>query len=118
MLRYLTSGESHGPQLTAIVSGLPANLPVDAEAINRDLRRRQGGYGRGGRMTIEADEARLVSGVRHGLTMGSPVTLIIENRDWRNWGEIMAAGPPTDPAAAAKRAITRPRPGHADLPGV
>lgn len=118
MLRYMTSGESHGPQLTAIVSGLPANLPVDLAAINHELKRRQGGYGRGGRMKIETDTARLVSGVRHGLTMGSPVTLVVENRDWRNWTEIMSPEPVADLTAAHKRAITRPRPGHADLNGI
>ncbi len=120
MLRYMTSGESHGPQLTAIVSGLPAGLPVLAEAVDRDLSRRQGGYGRGGRMTIERDQVRFVSGVRHGLALGSPITLVVENRDWRNWTKIMSPEPlaPEDEAAGAKRAITRPRPGHADLPGL
>jgi chorismate synthase len=118
MLRTMTSGESHGPQLTAIVSGLPANLPIRAAAVNEDLRRRQGGYGRGGRMKIETDTVRFVSGVRHGLSMGSPITLVIENRDWRNWTEIMAPEPASDPAAAEKRAITHPRPGHADLAGL
>jgi chorismate synthase len=117
-LRYLTSGESHGPQLTAIVSGLPAGLRVDSEAINRDLKRRQGGYGRGGRMKIEQDTVKIVSGVRHGQTMGSPLTLVVENRDWRNWTEIMSPEPVEDMTASVKRAITRPRPGHADLPGV
>lgn len=118
MLHYITSGESHGPQLTAILSGLPANLPIRLDEVNRELRRRQGGYGRGGRMKIEADTARLVSGVRHGLTMGSPITIVIENRDWRNWTEIMSPEPVADLTATRKRAITRPRPGHADLPGV
>lgn len=118
MLRYMTSGESHGPQLTAIVSGLPANLPIRAEEVNRDLKRRQGGYGRGGRMTIETDTVRFVSGVRHGRAMGSPITLVVENRDWRNWTEIMSPDPVEDMASSARRAITRPRPGHADLPGV
>jgi chorismate synthase len=118
----MTSGESHGPQLTAIVSGLPAGLPVDRAAIDRDLRRRQGGYGRGGRMTIEQDAVRIVSGVRHGQAIGSPITLVAENRDWANWGDVMNPdAPPEGPAGAAirdKRKITRPRPGHADLPGL
>lgn len=118
MLRYMTSGESHGPQLTAIVSGLPAGLLVSADLINRDLKRRQGGYGRGGRMTIETDTARFVSGVRHGHTLGSPITMVIENRDWRNWTEVMSAEPLEGPSAAtARKAITHPRPGHADLGG-
>ncbi len=115
MLRYLTSGESHGPQLTAILSGVPAGLALRAEAINRDLKRRQGGYGRGGRMKIETDTARLLSGVRHGKTLGSPITLVVENRDWKNWEKIMSPEPIED---AAGREITRPRPGHADLPGI
>lgn len=116
MLRYLTSGESHGPQLTAIVSGVPAGLAVRAQDINADLRRRQGGYGRGGRMTIEHDAVKIVSGVRHGFAMGSPITLVVENRDWKNWQAIMSAEPVED--AEGKRAVTRPRPGHADLPGI
>lgn len=116
MLRYITSGESHGPQLTAIVSGAPAGLAVRAEEINKDLRRRQGGYGRGGRMTIERDEVRIVSGVRHGLAIGSPITLVVENRDWKNWQTIMSAEPVED--IEGKRAVTRPRPGHADLAGI
>ncbi len=116
VLRYMTSGESHGPQLTLTVSGMPSNLPVDSEAINRDLKRRQGGYGRGGRMKIESDAARIVAGVRHGFALGSPITMVIENRDWRNWTEIMSPEP--QPDYSGKRAITRPRPGHADLPGV
>lgn len=115
MLRYLTSGESHGPQLTAILSGVPAGLSLSAEAVNEQLRRRQGGYGRGGRMKIETDTVRFVSGVRHGKTLGSPITMVIENRDWRNWDKRMAAEPVAD---GGGREITRPRPGHADLPGV
>ena len=118
MLRYMTSGESHGPQLTAIVTGFPAGVPVRAEAINAQLKRRQGGYGRGGRMTIETDTARLVSGVRHGASLGSPITLVVENRDWKNWTEVMTPDPLEGPSAAtARKAITRPRPGHADLGG-
>lgn len=115
MLEYITSGESHGPQLTAIVRGLPAGLPCLVEDVDRDLRRRQGGYGRGGRMTIEKDQVRFVSGVRHGRALGSPVTLVVENQDWRNWTVIMATQPTGE--YDGKRAITRPRPGHADLNG-
>jgi chorismate synthase len=114
MLRYLTAGESHGPGILATLEGVPANLPLTAEAINRDLTRRQGGYGRGGRMKIEKDEALILSGVRAGLTLGSPIALLIRNKDWENWKEIMEAGPG---AAAGRREVTRPRPGHADLPG-
>lgn len=116
MLRYQTSGESHGPQLTAIVSGVPAGLAVLAADIDRDLKRRQGGYGRGGRMTIERDTVQIVSGVRHGFAMGGPITLVVENRDWKNWQSIMSAAPVED--AEGKRAVTHPRPGHADLPGL
>ena len=114
MLRYLTAGESHGPGILAILEGLPANLPLTAEDINADLQRRQGGYGRGGRMKIEKDEAQILSGVRGGRTLGSPIALLIRNKDWENWKEIMAAGPE---AASARREVTRPRPGHADLAG-
>ncbi|MBN2231333.1 MAG: chorismate synthase [Deltaproteobacteria bacterium] len=114
MLTCLTAGESHGPQLTAIISGLPANLPLAAADIDLDLARRQCGYGRGGRMTIERDRVEFRSGVRHGLTTGAPLTLVIANRDWENWERRMSA-------AAADRdtadPVTRPRPGHADLPG-
>lgn len=115
MLRYMTSGESHGPQLTAIVSGMPSGVPILAEEIDLELKRRQGGYGRGGRMKIETDQVRIVSGVRHGLTMGSPITFVVENKDWRNWSEMMSAAPVAD---GSGREITRPRPGHADLPGI
>lgn len=115
MLRFFTAGESHGPCLTAIVEGCPAGFAVDLAAVNRDLWRRQQGYGRGGRMAIEKDEALLKSGVRWGKTLGSPVTLVIENRDWKNWQKKMSADPSDrDP----KLAVTRPRPGHADLAGV
>ena len=113
MLRYLTAGESHGPGILATLEGIPANLPLTVDAINRDLTRRQGGYGRGGRMKIEKDEAVILSGVRAGVTLGSPIALLIRNKDWENWREIMEAGP----GAAARREVTRPRPGHADLPG-
>ena len=113
MLRFLTAGESHGPCLTAIVEGIPAGLPIDRDAIDADLRRRQGGYGRGGRMKIERDAADLLSGVRFGHTLGSPITLRLENRDWVNWSERMSP----DPIAAPPEPVTRVRPGHADLTG-
>ncbi|MBI4161749.1 MAG: chorismate synthase [Acidobacteria bacterium] len=115
MLRFLTSGESHGRALTATVEGIPAGLPLEAAAIDRELSRRQRGYGRGARMRIERDRAEILSGVRHGLTLGSPITVQIENRDWKNWREAMAVEEP--PAGAKRRAVTRPRPGHADLAG-
>lgn len=114
MLRYLTAGESHGPQLTAIIEGLPAGLDITEEAINTDLARRQCGYGRGGRMQIERDQVRILSGVRWGKTLGSPVTLAIENRDWPNWQEKMS---PDAQYRDENVAVTRARPGHADLPG-
>lgn len=115
MLRYLTAGESHGPQLTAIIEGLPAGLKVFEEDINRDLIRRQGGYGRGGRMQIEKDSVEILSGVRWGETIGSPVTLVIRNRDWENWRERMSA---SQSFRDDRIRVTRSRPGHADLPGV
>jgi chorismate synthase len=115
MLRFFTAGESHGPCLTAILEGCPAGFSVDTAAINHDLWRRQQGYGRGGRMAIEKDEVLFRSGVRWGQTLGSPITLVVENRDWKNWQKKMSADPADrDPAAA----VTRPRPGHADLTGV
>ncbi|WP_031514928.1 chorismate synthase [Desulfofalx alkaliphila] len=114
MLRFLTAGESHGPALTAIVEGLPAGLPLTQEYINYQLARRQGGYGRGGRMQIEKDTVNFISGVRGGLTLGSPVTMQIENKDYVNWSNIMASGPEAD---TSQRVVTRPRPGHADLTG-
>ena len=115
MLRFLTAGESHGPELIAIVEGVPAGFEVDLARINHHLARRQKGYGRGGRMLIEKDEVRPVSGIRFGRTMGSPVTFIIVNRDFKNWEKRMS----TDPADAGEaKVITRPRPGHADLTGV
>ncbi len=113
-MRYLTAGESHGPALTAIVEGLPAGLPLTADYVNEQLRRRQGGYGRGGRMKIESDRVRFLAGVRGGITMGSPVALQIENKDWANWQEVMEPGPG---ARLEQRVVTRPRPGHADLAG-
>lgn len=114
-LRYLTAGESHGPQLSAIVEGLPAGIHLSAEAVNRDLERRQQGYGRGGRMKIEKDTALLLSGVRWGETTGSPLTLVVKNRDWINWLEQMSPLPEHRDDSSA---VTRPRPGHADLSGV
>src|SRR6056300_1689340 len=89
MLTYLTSGESHGPQLTAVIDGLPAGLKINVEAVNHQLARRQKGYGRGGRMRIEKDQIELVAGVRSGITMGGPVTIVVQNRDWKNWSQIM-----------------------------
>ncbi|ASS75436.1 chorismate synthase [Tumebacillus algifaecis] len=114
MLRYLTAGESHGPALTAIIEGLPGNLPLDLDFINHQLWRRQQGYGRGGRMKIESDRVEIMSGVRFGKTMGTPVALMIQNKDWRNWSEKMAI---TGEAPDSVVEITKPRPGHADLAG-
>lgn len=114
MLRFLTAGESHGKALTVIVEGLPAGLPLSEEYIARDLRRRQGGYGRGRRQRIEQDRAEILAGVRHGLTLGSPISLLIINRDFENWREKMAV----EPVAGEAERVTRLRPGHADLPGV
>lgn len=116
MLRFTTAGESHGQTLIAIVEGLPAGLPIDAELIDADLRRRQWGYGRGGRMKIERDHAEILSGVRHGLTLGSPLALKIDNKDWANWTDVMAITP-REIAAEKSRRVKRPRPGHADLAG-
>lgn len=115
-MRYLTASESHGPQVTAIIEGLPAGLTLTADFINEELRRRQGGYGRGRRMKIETDQVQILNGVRHGKTTGAPVTLVIENKDWKNWTEIMGAEPVSDPSVIKKQ-VTRPRPGHADLNG-
>jgi len=116
MFRFTTAGESHGRALVAIVEGLPAGLPVDVTQINYELQRRQWGYGRGGRMKIEQDQADILSGVRHGLTLGSPVAFIIENKDWANWTEVMAAEA-RDIVPDKSRRLQRPRPGHADLAG-
>ncbi len=112
MLRYLTSGETHGKCLTVIVEGMPAGVKIDIERINEDLRRRQQGYGRGGRMKIETDKAEILSGVRGGYTLGSPIAIKIENKDWQNWESIMS---PND--ASSEREVISPRPGHADLSG-
>ncbi|MCI0483793.1 MAG: chorismate synthase [candidate division NC10 bacterium] len=116
MLRYLTAGESHGPSLTAILEGIPARLPLSTKDIDTELSRRQMGYGRGGRMKIEQDRAIITAGVRHGLTLGGPIALAITNRDFANWQETMA--PEAEARARDTRPpVTRPRPGHADLPG-
>jgi chorismate synthase len=119
MLRFLTAGESHGQALVVIVDGLPAGLRVDFDAIARDLRRRQGGYGRGRRMAIESDTAEVLSGVRKGETLGGPVAMLIRNRDWSNWQNTMYVGaePPPEATGPRRAPFTRPRPGHADLSG-
>jgi chorismate synthase len=119
MLRFLTAGESHGPSLTCIIEGMPAGLALTADAIAADLARRQIGYGRGRRMAIEQDRAEIQSGVRHGETLGSPIALVIRNRDWTNWQHTMSveATPPDDTPGARRGPVTRPRPGHADLAG-
>ena len=116
MFRFTTAGESHGRALVAILEGLPAGMPVSVDQINHELKRRQWGYGRGGRMKIEQDTAEILSGVRHGLTLGSPLSLIIQNKDWENWTDVMAVEP-RELAPEKSRSLTRPRPGHADLAG-
>jgi chorismate synthase len=113
MFRFLTAGESHGKALTVIIEGLPAGLSLSEDYIALDLRRRQGGYGRSQRQQIEEDRAEILSGVRHGLTLGSPVSLVIRNRDWPNWQDVMQV----EPAAEGAEKLTRLRPGHADLAG-
>ncbi|KLK95904.1 chorismate synthase, aroC [Lactococcus lactis subsp. lactis] len=115
-MRYFTAGESHGPRLTAIIEGVPAGLSLSAEDINIELKRRQGGYGRGGRMKIESDQVEITSGVRHGKTIGSPITLNVTNRDFKNWEQIMATQDVEDKIKKQRR-LTKPRPGHADLVG-
>ncbi|OAB46913.1 chorismate synthase [Paenibacillus antarcticus] len=115
-LRYLTAGETHGPQLTAIIEGLPSNLTLDFEELNFQLHRRQKGYGRGRRMQIEKDTAQIVGGVRHGYTTGAPVALVVENKDWTHWRNIMNIEP-IEGTDEEKRRVHRPRPGHADLNG-
>ena len=115
-MRYFTAGESHGPRLTAIIEGVPAGLPLTADYINAELKRRQGGYGRGGRMKIESDQVEITSGVRHGLTMGSPITLNVTNRDFKNWTEVMSAADIEEKKKSIRK-LTKPRPGHADLVG-
>ncbi|QDW91633.1 chorismate synthase [Staphylococcus chromogenes] len=117
-MRFLTAGESHGPQLTVIIEGLPANMKIDIDQINKEMFKRQGGYGRGRRMQIEKDTVEIVSGVRHGYTLGSPVTVIVKNDDFKHWQKIMGAEPITEEEQEnMKRVITKPRPGHADLVG-
>ncbi|MBI3939811.1 MAG: chorismate synthase [Acidobacteria bacterium] len=114
-MRFLTAGESHGKGLVVVLEGMPAGVPFDIESIHYDLKRRQGGYGRGGRMKIETDQIDLMSGVRLGRTMGGPVAFLIWNKDWQNWQEAMSALEPVPPER--QRSVTRPRPGHADLTG-
>lgn len=121
MVRFLTAGESHGRALVVILEGIPAGLSIDIDAITADLRRRQGGYGRGRRMVIESDRAEILSGVRAGETIGGPIAMSIENRDWVNWQHTMrttTAAPPADTGGARRAPVTKPRPGHADLAGV
>ncbi|RHH71167.1 MULTISPECIES: chorismate synthase [Vagococcus] len=115
-MRYITAGESHGPELTAIIEGLPAGLPLTADDINKELIRRQTGYGRGGRMLIETDRVRITSGLRHGKTLGSPITLVVENKDWKNWTKVMGIEDVPEKQKKIRR-VARPRPGHADLVG-
>src|SRR5216110_651814 len=114
MLRFCTAGESHGEALISVISGVPAGVEIDQEFVNRELWRRQQGYGRGGRMRIERDTAHFISGVRHGKTIGSPISIQLENRDWKNWQEALpvASGDP-----AKHKRVASPRPGHADLAG-
>ncbi|MEH7117874.1 chorismate synthase [Neobacillus vireti] len=117
-MRYLTAGESHGPQLTTILEGLPAGMPLEASDINNELARRQKGYGRGRRMQIEKDTADIVSGVRHGQTLGSPIALVVTNNDWKHWTKIMGIEALEEgQEEEVKRKVTRARPGHADLNG-
>jgi chorismate synthase len=116
MFRFTTAGESHGLALVAVVEGVPAGMPVSVDLINRELARRQWGYGRGGRMKIEHDAVEILSGVRHGHALGSPVAMLIENKDWKNWTDVMSSEAREVEPARARR-VTRPRPGHADLAG-
>jgi chorismate synthase len=120
MLRFLTAGESHGQALVTILEGMPAGMSIDFEAVTTQLRRRQGGYGRGRRMAIESDRAQALSGVRHGVTTGGPIALLIPNKDWENWQRTMAVEGEPDPETPGvdRPVVTRPRPGHADLAGV
>src|SRR6266550_348864 len=115
--RFTTAGESHGRGLVGILEGIPAGLPVSAERVNAELKRRMGGYGRGARMKIESDQIEWLAGVRAGETLGSPIAMLVWNRDWEHWQDVMA--PEADaPGAERRRQVTRPRPGHADLTGV
>jgi chorismate synthase len=119
-LRFLTAGESHGRALVGIIEGIPSGLSLSGEDIDRELKRRQGGYGRGGRMKIESDRALILSGVRRGRTLGSPISLLVENKDWENWREVMnpdTTGGKASPKDSRGMPVTRPRPGHADLAG-
>jgi chorismate synthase len=120
MLRFLTAGESHGRALVAILEGMPAGLAIDFDRITAELRRRQGGYGRGRRMAIESDRAEALGGVRHGVSTGAPIALLIPNKDWENWQRTMYVEPeqPADASGSDRPIVTRPRPGHADLAGV
>ena len=118
MLRFTTAGESHGPALVSILEGAPAGIPLLIDDIDRDLARRQQGYGRGRRMQIEKDHAEILSGVRAGETIGSPIALLIRNKDWDNWRDVMDPAPDADDSEPRRRAVTRPRPGHADLSGM
>ena len=114
MLRYLNGGESHGKYLLAVLEGVPAGLPLTPDMVNSDLARRQKGYGRGGRMRVEEDRVEFACGVRHGKTLGNPIGLLVANKDWENWKDVMAVEPSQAPPA---KVVTRPRPGHADLVG-
>lgn len=117
-MRFLTAGESHGPQLTTIIEGLPAGMELTAGDINRELANRQKGYGRGKRMQIEKDQVTIAGGVRHGYTLGSPLALVVENNDWKHWTDVMGIEPiEEEEASGIRRKVTRPRPGHADLVG-
>src|SRR5579871_1090437 len=116
MMRFETAGESHGECLVATIAGLPAGIPISLDAINHELWRRQQGYGRGGRMKIETDRAEIVAGVRHSRTIGSPIAIVIRNRDWENWTAALPVED-IDGGEDSRRPVTRPRPGHADLAG-
>jgi chorismate synthase len=118
MLRFTTAGESHGPALVSVLEGVPAGLELRAEHVDAELARRQQGYGRGRRMQIERDAIEFLSGVRAGETIGSPIAMLVRNRDWENWREIMDPAPRAEDPAPRRRAVTRPRPGHADLTGL
>src|SRR5437870_2606338 len=113
---FTTAGESHGKALIAIVEGVPAGLPIDIAGVDRELWRRQQGYGRGGRMKIESDRVEILSGVRHGVALGSPISLTIENKDFENWQDVMSVETPSEPLKKSRK-LTRPRPGYADLAG-